>query len=274
MQLVVLSDHAGDRLAAARERRESAARKTVERHQRELEQHRSWVAEATQVRDRALTERRVLAWLRWWLEARRRRRAWTPRPAALPGVSAEEGALEGGVSGEQEVAQVLGRRLGADWTVFKGYRNGRGEIDFLVLGPAGLFAVEVKNVNGTFWISPGRWRYVKYDRYDIARDESVLEDEGHRPPDRQLLEPTRQLERFLASRGRPARLEPVVVLTHSRARIERLDGDLGAQVVISAERLASLVLAAGGNFTRDELVQISRLIERDHRFHNRHRRHD
>ncbi|MGA2831021.1 MAG: hypothetical protein ABSF03_33465 [Streptosporangiaceae bacterium] len=60
MQLVVLSDHAGERLAAARERREPAVRQADERHQKELHRHRIWVAEAAEFRDRALAERRLL----------------------------------------------------------------------------------------------------------------------------------------------------------------------------------------------------------------------
>ena len=32
-------------------------------------------------------------------------------------------------------------------------------------GPRGMFAIEVKYVNGTFAVTRERWRYVRYDNY-------------------------------------------------------------------------------------------------------------
>jgi len=43
-----------------------------------------------------------------------------------------------GIAGEQLVATELGRVLDDDWTLLRGYRNRRGEIDQLLLGPRGL----------------------------------------------------------------------------------------------------------------------------------------
>ena len=63
------------------------------------------------------------------------------------------------------MAAELGRLLGDSWTLFRGYRNRRGEIDHLLLGPRGLFAIEVKNLNATVHIDGDRWRADKYDRY-------------------------------------------------------------------------------------------------------------
>ena len=267
MRLMVLSDHVAD----MRAERQSPGGRAAGDYQRELAAHRRWVAEAVELRDLARQRRRPFAWLRWTLEARRRMRARTPVPPATARRPADAGlgALDGGAEGEREVADVLNRALGKDWTLFKGYRNARGEIDYLILGPAGLFAVEVKYVNGTFRITPARWTYVKIDRYGIAHEEHVLADAGDRPPHRQLGEPARQLEDFLARRGHPVRVQPVVLLNHPRARIGYLDESLGVPVLTSTRQLAGLVLAAGGNLSASERTEIAGLVERDHRFHER-----
>jgi hypothetical protein len=265
MRLMVLSDHVAD----MRAERQSPGRRNSVEYQRKLAAHRRWVAEAIERRDVARRRRRPFAWLRWALESRRRQRAPGPQRTADPGVAAGLGALDAGAEGEREVADVLNRALGRDWILFKGYRNARGEIDYLILGPAGLFAVEVKYVNGTFRITPSRWTYVKIDKYGIAHEEHVLADAGDRPPHRQLGDPARQLAEFLARRGHPVRVQPVVLLNHPRARIAYLDENLGVPVLTSTRQLAALVLAAGGSLGASERAEIAALVERDHRFHDR-----
>jgi hypothetical protein len=110
---------------------------------------------------------------------------------------------------------------------------------------------------------------VKIDRYGIAHEEHELADAGGRPPHRQLGEPARQLEDFLARRGRPVPVQPVVLLNHPRARIGYLDENLGVPVLTSTRQLAGLVLAAGGKLSVSERTEIAGLVERDHRFHDR-----
>ena len=271
MRSIVLSDHAGDMLAKSRQ---ASAARADERYQRDLAAHERYVAEARERRDQARAQGRLLAWLRWGLTALLRSRGARPRPEpAIAAQTDDEGALEGGVRGEREVADLLGRKLGNAWTLIKGYSNARGEIDYLLLGPGGLFAVEVKYVNGTFSITRDRWRYVKFDRYGNAVAEGVIEDGGRRrrPPHIQLTEPAGQLEDFLARFGQPVRLEPIVLLNHPNARIARCDDNLGVQVLTSTDRLARLALAADARIPAARLTEIQRLIERDHRFHNTRR---
>ena len=84
-------------------------------------------------------------------------------PAAAPASAApsrsrrctgrRRGARAGGGRGEREAAQALGTVLDDAWVLIKGYKNPRGEIDYLLPGPGGLFAVEVKYVNATFTIA-------------------------------------------------------------------------------------------------------------------------
>jgi hypothetical protein len=274
MRFVALSDHAGDMLADARRRRASAQGRSEERYRRELAAYKERVGRARERRARARGQGGLLS--RLWLGlAALWRRGDKPPPPPLPSSllpSDGEAAIAGGVKGEQEVAVALDPALDDGWVLVKGYRNRRGEIDYLVLGPGGLFAIEVKYVNGTFRITRDRWRYVKYDNYGNPVEQREVADRGGRPPNVQLTEPLLLLEQFLASRGHPVRLRPVVLLNHPKARIDRCADDVGVLVLTSTAQLLRLVLDGEEKISGTELAEIERLVERDHRFHAAGRR--
>jgi Nuclease-related domain len=250
MRFVPLSDHPADMLAEARRER---------------------AAVGVKAGDRPRAERNLLSRLRWGLIAWWRRLARPPRPPAALAPSHGEEAIKGGIKGEQEVADVLRAALSDAWALVKGYRNRRGEIDYLLLGPGGLFAIEVKYVNGTFAITRERWRYVRFDRYGNQVGEGLLQDARRRPPNGQLAEPLSMLEQFLASRGQPARMRPVVLLNHPKARISHCAADVGVEVLTATAALRDLVLAADEQISTRKLAEIERLVVRDHRFHEEHR---
>ncbi len=153
----------------------------------------------------------------------------------------------------------------------RGTATGAGEIDYLLLGPGGLFAIEVKYVNGTFAITRERWRYVRYDNYGNQVGEGLLQDARRRPPNVQLAEPLAMLEHFLASRGQPARLRPVVLLNHPKARVSQCATDVGVEVLTSTAALRDLVRAADEQVSARKLADIERLVVRDHHFHEERR---
>ena len=274
MRFVALSDHAGDMLTDARRRRASAQGRAEQRYRRELAAYKERVGQARERQARARKRGGPLSRLWLGLAALWRRRGEAPPPlppASLP-LSDSEAAIAGGVKGEQEVAVALDAALDDGWVLVKGYRNRRGEIDYLVLGPGGLFAIEVKYVNGTFRITRDRWRYVKYDNYGNPVEQREVADRGGRPPNVQLTEPLLLLEQFLASRGQPVRMRPVVLLNHPKARIDRCAADVGVLVLTSTAQLLRLVLGGEAEISGSQLAEIERLVERDHRFHAAGRR--
>jgi hypothetical protein len=267
MRFVPLSDHPGDMLAEARRAREAAGGAAGEQYRRELAAREARISEAHEHRGKSRAERDFLSWLRWGLIAWWRRLARPPRrPAALAPSHGEE-AIKGGIKGEQEVADVLSGALSDAWTLIKGYRNRRGEIDYLLLGPGGMLAIEVKYVNGTFAVTRERWRYVRYDNYGNQVGAGLLQDARRRPPNVQLAEPLAALEQFLASRGHSVRMRPVVLLNHPKARVSHLEPDVGAEVLTSTAQLRDLVRAAQAQLDARKLAEIERLIVRDHHFH-------
>jgi hypothetical protein len=271
MRFVPLSDHPGDMLMEARRAREAAGGIAGERYRQELAAHEARIAEARERQDKARAERDLLSGLRWGLTAWWRRLARPPRrPAALATSHGEE-AIKGGIKGEQEVADVLRGALGDAWTLIKGYRNRRGEIDYLLLGPGGMFAIEVKYVNGTFAVTRERWQYVRYDNYGNQVGEGLLQDARRRPPNVQLAEPLAALEDFLASRGQSVRMRPVVLLNHPKARVTLCAPDVGAEVLTSTAQLRDLARAAQVQLDARKLAEVERLIVRDHHFHEERR---
>jgi hypothetical protein len=264
MRFVALSDHPSAMLAEARRRRVSARQPAEERHRPEQAVRQSRIDQARQQRDRAGNP---LSRLRWAVTAWWRSLARAPRRTAAPVPSHGEEAILGGIRGEQEVADVLNAALGNAWTLVKGYRNRRGEIDYLLLGPGGLFAIEVKYVNGTFAITRERWRYVRYDNYGNKVGEGLLQDARGRPPNVQLGEPLAMLEQFLASRGQPVRMRAVVLLNHPKAKISSCAADVGVAVLTATAQLRDLIRASEGQFDARKLTEIERLIVRDHHFH-------
>lgn len=262
-------------LAAARRDREAAGGQAGERYRRELAAYEERIGEARELRDKARAERKLVSWLRrglavWWRRlARPSRRPAAPSPSRSR--SRWEEAILGGIKGEQEVADVLRGALGDAWVLIKGYRNRRGEIDYLLLGPGGLFAIEVKYVNGTFAITRERWRYVRYDNYGNQVSEGLLQDARGRPPNVQLLEPLGKLEEFLAGRGQPVRMRPVLLLNHPKARVSQCAGDVGVEVLTSTAQLRDLARGAQGQLAARKLAEIEHLVVRDHRFHEGHR---
>jgi hypothetical protein len=241
MRVIELSDHPGTLLRDARKRRDQARAR-----------HRWW------------------AWIRAVFAAWAGRRK-VPRPAPTGVPSAQEESIAAGRAGEQLVATELGAALGDEWVLFRGYRNARGEIDHLLVGPRGLFAVEVKYHNATVYISSDDWQFDRFDRWGNRVGQGRVEDRTGRSPSVQLNEPSDELEKFLRSRGQPVRIKRIVILNHPRSRI---GGQRNAtvQVATSSRHIIDLVGHSRLELTPGRLTQIASLIERDHHFHDGRRR--
>jgi hypothetical protein len=255
MVTVELSDHPGDLLSAARLRREAADARTRSKNERERDRIR-------QQRDDARYRHKWLTWLKLAIKLRRSGRG--PNLHSVP--TDTEEILKAGVAGEQRIARELSQQLSDDWILFHGYRNARGEIDHLLLGPKGLWAIEVKNINATVRIDRDIWLADKYDRYGNPVDHYVIADRRGRSPSQQLNQPADALEAFLRQRGHPAEIGRVVVLVHPRSRLGQ-HADLTVRVVVGSRDLLRLIAAS--RLTLDNPSQLKGLIEHDHRFHDK-----
>jgi hypothetical protein len=268
MRVVELSDHPGAMLQAASQRRLAAEERAQAQFKDALAQHHLRVADAQRARDQARAQHRWWLWLRCVVALRRERWAVPRPPIATGGASDREKILEAGIEGEDKVASRLGGVLGDDWTLFRGYRNRRGEIDHLLLGPQGLVAIEGKHRNATVYCDGDEWRFIKYDRYGNPVERGRIVDRRGRSPSVQLNEPASLLEGFLRSRGHPVSIERVVLLTHPRSRIGTCT-NLTVHVATTTDSVIALL--KGPPIEADQVAQIKQLILRDHRFHESRR---
>jgi Nuclease-related domain len=271
MRVIELSDHPGDMLHDVSLRRQATQRRAQARHEDALIQHQARVQTIRVRRDRARRGRQWLTWLRLivavWAEQRRK-----PAGPQTDETDADtEQRIRAGIAGEQLVVTELGRALGDDWTLLRGYRNRRGEIDHLLLGPRGMFAIEVKNINATVHIDRDRWRADKYDNYGNLVEQREIADRMGRSPSEQLNEPAGELERFLRGRGQPVALQRVVVLTHRRSRVGHCRHPT-VHVGVSPSYVLSLVRESTQELDERQRADAERLIRRDHDYHDRRRR--
>ena len=271
MRVIELSNHPGDMLHDVSLRRQATHRRAQARYEDALIQHQARVQTIRVQRDRARHHHRWWTWLRLvinvWTE---QRRPPHPQSPSTDDTDTEE-KIRAGIAGEQLVATELGRALDDDWTLLRGYRNRRGEIDHLLLGPAGLFAVEVKNINATIYIDGDRWRADKYDNYGNLVEQRPIEDRKGRSPSEQLNEPAGELERFLHERGQRVTVQRVVILTHRRSRVGPRRHPT-VHVGTSTSYVLTLVDDSKQQLDERQRADVQRLIRRDHEFNERRRR--
>jgi hypothetical protein len=268
MRTIELSNHPRAQLRKVHEERRDAAERARSDYERALARHNRQVAKLRKHRDQARGHRRWLTWLRRALALRRLRRAAPRPPPRTEPSSAEEEILAAGIEGEQGVATELGHALGDDWTLLRGYRNRRGEIDHLLLGPRGLLAIESKHRNATVHCDGDDWWFDKYDRYGHHVEHGTIADHGGRSPSQQLNAPAGELEAFLASRGHRVPIQRVVLLTHPRSRLGTCRNPT-VRVATSTGQVLALLNGSPPALGPAELRQIEDLIVRDHRFHSR-----
>jgi hypothetical protein len=271
MQVVELSNHPGDMLTDASRQRVAAEKRARSGYEHALTQHQARVQTVTLQRNRARAEHRWWAWLRLSFSVWAERRRVPRRPVTGSEPSDAEEKIRAGIAGEQLVAVELGRALDDDWTLLRGYRNRRGEIDHLLLGPRGLFAIEVKNINATMHIDGDRWRADKYDNYGNLVEQRPVADRRGRSPSEQLNESAGELERFLHERGQRIPVQRVVVLTHRRSKLGP-SRNLTVAVGTSTGYVLSLVSDSAYQLGERQRAEVQRLILRDHAFYEKTRR--
>lgn len=273
MHTVELSDHPGDMLRDSSRQRLAAEQQSLAGYSGELVRYRARVQGIQAERDRARAARRWWAWLRLTFAGWREKRRVPRQPPHVTWSADTEEKIRAGIAGEHQVAAELGQALDGDWTLLHGYRNRRGEIDHLLIGPQGLFAIEVKNVNATVHVDGDRWQADKYDNYGNLVEQRPIADGTGRSPSEQLNEPADELEEFLRQRGQPVAIRRAVVLTHRRSRLGRVRNP-AVDVAMSTGDLLALIRhqATPTRLGRGQRAQIERLIRQDHAFHDKRRR--
>jgi hypothetical protein len=255
MIIEVLSDHPGEQLG----RIDAAARKD----QRELAVHR---AEVARLRAELRASRR---WWQIWRRLAHRTEvhaleAQAPEPD--PEVAHRRAQQAAGIAAEDQMTAALSA-LSDDWILFRGYANGGGEVDHLLVGPGGVWAIEVKMRAVRVKVDGDAWTYEKFDRYGNLVEEGVLEDRGGRSWGRQVSDIAQALERTLHRAERPLDVQTAVVVLNERAQLGshrdlRVDLlSIGWGPVLQRLRAAPPLLNAPGR------VAVAKVVRADHAVH-------
>lgn len=274
MQQITLSDHTGTQLQQARQARMAQADGKLAAWRQRQASRREALAQARASMRQAWWQRKLFAVIGHGLRAAWMRcMLWRKAPAVAAGAPGQQEAIwAAGREGEANVAAFLGQRLGAEWTLLAGYHNPRGEIDQVLVGPTGVFAIEVKHVAGDIHVRGDAWTRDKHDRYgNLVKVGEVLADKGGRSPGRQVGETTAQMLAWLRKSMPALACRPVVVLSHPRARIATRDQASVIVVELTRWKLENTVLALPVTLSPSQCAQAVELLRRDHAHHRTRR---
>lgn len=191
-------------------------------------------------------------------------------PQVDPVMVQELAMYEAGAAAEIRAAQELMSCFDDEWMLFVGYTNRRGEVDLMLVGPKGIWAVEVKGRRVQVHVDGDDWTFDKYDRFGNHVEFGKLQDGGGRSWSRQVSDVAEELQNFLRRRSVFATVFPAVVLMHDGAEIGSCR-DLRVALTLGARDLVHRVCAAPGALTTEQRAATEDLIRRDHAFHQRRR---
>lgn len=272
MRRITLSDHTADKAQQAQKQREDAYAARMAAYERERESKRQSIEEARSRMRHAWQDRRFLAALGNALVVRWRARFGWPTPPRMQAPSHEEHIWSIGNQGEAKVANFLAGRLDDDWVLVSGYRNAKGEIDQVLVGPGGLFTLEIKFINGAVAINGDQWTFDKYDKYGnrVEQNRPIADKKG-RSPSRQLNEPTDRMLEFLCKSLPTLSARRIVVLSHERADLALVFQPTVTPVLLRSWSLQETLLAGSSTLSDTEREKIVELLKRDHAFNDRRR---
>lgn len=183
---------------------------------------------------------------------------------AITEMVAEIGTREAGAEGEKRFEGELGW-MSDDWTMFRGYRNQRGEADAVLVGPDGVWTVEVKNWTGRFRIDGDTW----IGRRLHDGSERRTTDRKGRSPALQVREIAESLSTRLHRVGHTVPVRTAVAVLNNNAEIEscRRPGVdfVGTSTGAFADRVAELAKPLADS----EVQAIRQLVRDDHRYWER-----
>lgn len=270
MKQVRLSDHASGMVDHIRNEREARNAALVAAYEAKIAEKEARLEAMSKRRVQAWRDGRYGSWLLQGLHFLWAASGGHPDQPRLEAATREEKRWGAGSEGETAVANFLASRLNDDWTLVGGYQNSGGEIDYLLVGPAGLVALEVKHRNGAVSITGDSWLVDKYDRYGNLVERAVaMVDKGGRSPARQLNEATDRLVQFLQREMPGATALRVVVLTHERSRLESVSQPTAIPVVLNQWPLLDMFKLSAFRLAPEDRERVLSLIRRDHEHHSK-----
>jgi hypothetical protein len=273
MQKITLSDHTADMVQQAEQQRatENAARQAA--YEKSCQQKLDSVDVARQQMKDCWRRRKVFAAIGHALRMQWRAQfGWPSRPRQVTARTDAENVWKAGGEGEAGVAQFLSRQLDDEWTLVCGYANARGEIDQVLIGPRGVFAIEIKHVNLRVRVAGDSWSGDKYDNYGNLREAGkIIADKRGRSPARQINESADKMVEFLRKSMPGITCHRLVVLSHPKAALESASDTTALPIVLSQWNLDRTIFKVPTSLDAAERSKLIDLLKRDHAFHQKRR---
>ena len=273
MRHIILSDHTGHKI-------NEAARKRMAAHTIAEEKRRARMA-PTLARGDALREKssnalksyRYVTWLGLKIFTGLHDFIcgfilWQTIEPQAPG--ADEAKFSAGNYGEQMVREKLSA-LSDEYVLFSGYKNQKGEIDQILVGPHCVLCIEIKYTNGRIFSNGDRWWRDVYDNYsNLKKENDPIADRGGRGPSAQLNASADMLEVFLRRNGLGQKVYRAVVFSHEKSELQSIK----ASTVDIVTDLKSFAIFGLLNQLRrsSKVVHVPvavAMIEKDHVFHEK-----
>jgi hypothetical protein len=277
MKTIVLSDYIGDQQrvrAAARDREYTAAREgyeaALQRHEDELRRRQQAFTAAYRARSVWGTILCFFSYVFFLFNTGPRAPLLIRKRQAPDRV---DNIWASGREGEQRVADLLTQMLNDDWTLLAGYCNPRGEIDQMLAGPGGLFALEIKYRNGVIHCDGDSWQLDKYDKYGNKVESGVaIADARGRSPSEQVNSAADFLQRFLERRTAAPPITRAIIFSHERSQLGQIRNPTVNFVGVLSKSSVQQMLSVAARSLDAALVQsIVAAIRSDHEFHKARR---
>ena len=268
MRVEPLSTYAADQLAASRRARQHAQASQAEAEIAAMEAE----ARVHQARSSKPLWRRALR-----VASTDERMAQTDHQAAGQRVVAAASETEQatirvgqrskGERGEQELVAALAGALSDEWIAFTGYLTKKGEADLVLVGPDGVWVIEVKTRRVRLYVAgPDHWHIDELSRSGRTQGRAEARDRGGqgRVWGRQAGEAAGSLWWWLDRKGHAVPVRTAVVLMDDMAEVV-VQGESGVDLVTA--RVADLLVTIKVRSTPLTLAQrriIESLIRTDH----------
>ena len=266
MQHVILSDHVGEQLRRLRGEREQRYQQIRLQYQEELRNYDERLAALARAYQEAFRHLRLFQSAVAWRRHRTLRKRGDPPPPLPEGPTVEEQKRQAEAEGEQRLATELMTILpGAAWTLIKGYQNRKGEIDYLLIGPAGVLAFECTHLSGTIMCTRDRWVRQKYDPHGAPTTQVPILDGTGRSPSQQLNESTTCLMECLSRKDAGCAITRAVILTHPDVRLGTVEAPTIQIVLLNKVQpfLWEMCRTASSSISTQRIVEF---VKEDHRY--------
>ncbi|MDD3595899.1 nuclease-related domain-containing protein [Sulfuricurvum sp.] len=275
MKKIVLSDHTTSQLTVAQNERQRHYHVKLFAYNEAIIQHDTRKAQARSELINAWNQRKLGKILRAIFISVMRAYV-TPKPPRpiMQGAGDQEKIWNAGNEGEKKVETFLAKSLDDQWTLINGYKNGKGEIDQILVGPRGIFAIEIKYTNGTIYCDGDRWWRDKYDQYNnLVETNKLIADKRGRSPSRQVNDSSDMLQTFLQKRYPSVRVYRSIIWAHERSvlgGINNLNVDYTA--IVHDWNLDRFLGSSTYQLSQEEQHKIIESIQRDHTYYNQPRK--